>query len=107
MENLADAPMRVALAAAAGGFDEACTEFIRVPSKAQHVRSVVKGVTGGYAAAELAPWGAALGAQVMGSDAPLLAATARRLALEMGAPRIDLNCGCPANTVTGNGAGST
>lgn len=23
------------------------------------------------------------------------------------APRIDLNCGCPANTVTGNGAGSS
>ena len=22
------------------------------------------------------------------------------------APRVDLNCGCPANTVTGNGAGS-
>lgn len=23
------------------------------------------------------------------------------------APRVDLNCGCPANTVTGNGAGSS
>jgi tRNA-dihydrouridine synthase C len=108
MENLADAAMRTALAAAAPrGFDEACTEFIRVPSKATHAAAVVRGVTAGYDACELAPWGGALGAQIMGSDEALMAAAARRLVFELGAPRIDLNCGCPANSVTGNGAGST
>jgi tRNA-dihydrouridine synthase C len=108
MENLADAPMRVALAAAApGGFDEACTEFIRVPSKATHAAAVVRGVTAGYSSAELAPWGAPLGAQLMGSAEELMAAAARRLVFDLGAPRVDLNCGCPANSVTGNGAGST
>lgn len=99
--------MRVALASAAGGFDEACTEFIRVPSKATHVPAVIRGVTSGYTATELAPWGVPLGSQIMGSDPFLLAAAARRLAVDLGAPRVDLNCGCPANTVTGNGAGST
>jgi tRNA-dihydrouridine synthase C len=42
----------------------------------------------------------------MGSDLDLMAA----MAVEMqkrGAPRIDLNCGCPSNTVTGRGAGSS
>jgi tRNA-dihydrouridine synthase C len=107
MENLADAPMRAALASAAGGFDEACTEFIRVPSKADRPAAVIRGVTAGYSAHELAPWGVPLGAQIMGSEVRLMAAAARRLALELGAPRVDLNCGCPANSVTGNGAGST
>lgn len=99
--------MRIALAASAGGFSEACTEFIRVPSVAAQPAAAVRGITAGYRAAELAPWGIPLGAQIMGSDPALLTAAARRLVFELGAPRIDLNCGCPANTVTGNGAGST
>ncbi|GFH29305.1 uncharacterized protein HaLaN_27943, partial [Haematococcus lacustris] len=31
----------------------------------------------------------------------------QHLALDKAAPRVDLNCGCPANTVTGHGAGSS
>ena len=30
-----------------------------------------------------------------------------REVVKRGAPRIDLNCGCPSNTVTGRGAGSS
>ena len=131
MENLADAPMRAALAAAGaaagaaattasgtagagaarapplGCCDEMCTEFMRIPSKATHAAAAIRGATAAYRAAELAPWRVPLGAQIMGSDPQLMAAAARRLVLDLGAPRVDLNCGCPANTVTGNGAGST
>ncbi len=42
----------------------------------------------------------------MGSNPELLGLAAHHLATVKGAPRVDLNCGCPANTVTGNGAGS-
>jgi tRNA-dihydrouridine synthase C len=111
MENLADAPVRIALAAAAGGFDEAVTEFIRIPAVAQRPAAAVKGATRGYNAHELSQWGGGggtpLAAQLMGSCPELLAMAARRLAVDLGAPRIDLNLGCPANSVTGNGAGST
>jgi tRNA-dihydrouridine synthase len=43
--------------------------------------------------------------QVMGTDIPLLAATAARLALEAGVVGIDLNCACPTPIVVSNGAG--
>jgi tRNA-dihydrouridine synthase C len=43
--------------------------------------------------------------QVMGTDIPLLAATAARLALEPGVIGIDLNCACPTPIVVGNGGG--
>jgi tRNA-dihydrouridine synthase C len=42
----------------------------------------------------------------MGSDSGLMAAMAKEVE-KRGAPRIDLNCGCPSNTVTGRGAGSS
>jgi len=43
----------------------------------------------------------------MGSNAELLELAAKELASEGEAPRVDLNCGCPANVVTGKGAGSS
>lgn len=82
-----------------GGFDEACTEFIRVPTNA-HVKSLAKV----YDPFDTAPIPQA--AQVMGSIPNLMADMAAELQ-RLGAPRIDLNCGCPSNTVTGRGAGST
>jgi tRNA-dihydrouridine synthase C len=128
MENLADAPFRIAHASHfPGGFDEACigacclvwrlrmhvwpptqrtsttAEFMRVPDKANKPSAVVRGVCAPYNAAELP---VPLGAQIMGSNPELLALAARYLVEVKGAPRVDLNCGCPANTVTGNGAGS-
>jgi tRNA-dihydrouridine synthase C len=85
--------------ASIGGFDEACAEFLRVPMHA-HIPSLSEQ----YVAGETDP--IPLAAQVMGSDPELMAEMARALA-EKGAPRIDLNCGCPSNTVTGKGAGSS
>ena len=85
--------------ATVGWFDEAVTEFIRVPKNA-HIESLAKV----YEADELGE--IPLAAQIMGSDQELVAAMAREL-VKRGAKRIDLNCGCPSNTVVGKGAGSS
>lgn len=98
MEGVGDRSFRRAMAAI-GGFDEACTEFMRVPTNA-HVMSLAKR----YVANETHPIPQA--AQIMGSDPHLMADMAHEVA-KRGAPRIDLNCGCPSNTVTGRGAGSS
>jgi tRNA-dihydrouridine synthase C len=98
MEGVGDRCFRKAMASV-GGFDEAVTDFIRVPSNA-HVESLARV----YEPDETAP--IPLAAQLMGSDPELMAAMA--VVIERrGAPRIDLNCGCPSNTVTGRGAGSS
>ena len=98
MEGVGDRCFRKAMASI-GGFDEAVTEFMRVPSNA-HVESLARR----YEAQETTP--IPLAAQIMGSDPVLMAAMAREIE-KRGAPRIDLNCGCPSNTVTGRGAGSS
>ena len=98
MEGVGDLPFRRAMASI-GGFDQACTEFLRVPTNA-HIPSLSKH----YVAGETFPIPQA--AQIMGSDPVLMGEMARALE-ERGAPRIDLNCGCPSNTVTGRGAGSS
>lgn len=98
MEGVGDASFRKAMASV-GGMDEAVTEFISVPCNA-HVQSLAKV----YNAKELSP--IPLAAQIMGSDPDLMAAMAVELT-KRGAPRIDINCGCPSNTVTGRGAGSS
>ncbi|MDE3055755.1 MAG: tRNA-dihydrouridine synthase family protein [Verrucomicrobiota bacterium] len=98
MEGVGDASFRKAIASV-GGFDEAVRDFLRVPINA-HVKSLCRV----YLANELVP--IPLAAQIMGSDTDLMAAMAQELMLR-GAPRIDVNCGCPSNTVTGKGAGSS
>ena len=98
MEGVGDRCFRRAMASV-GGFDEAVTDFLRVPSNA-HVESLARV----YEADETHP--IPLAAQLMGSDLDLMAAMAREVE-RRGAPRIDLNCGCPSNTVTGRGAGSS
>jgi len=98
MEGVGDACFRKAIASV-GGLDEAVQDFIRVPIKA-HIPSLSKA----YRADEISP--IPLAAQIMGSDTHLMAEMAVALALR-GAPRIDINCGCPSNTVTGKGAGSS
>lgn len=98
MEGVGDRAFRRAMAAI-GGFDEACTEFMRVPTNA-HVVSLARR----YIANETHPIPQA--AQIMGSDPVLMADMAREV-VKRGAPRVDLNCGCPSNTVTGRGAGSS
>ncbi|MFI0434607.1 MAG: tRNA dihydrouridine synthase [Parachlamydiaceae bacterium] len=98
MEGVGDRAFRKAMASI-GGFDEACTEFMRVPANA-HVESLAKR----YFPDETDPIPQA--AQLMGSDPDLMAQMAQEV-VKRGAPRIDLNCGCPSNTVTGRGAGSS
>lgn len=98
MEGLGDLSFRRAMVSI-GGFNEACIEFMRVPLNA-HVQSLARA----YESTHTAPIPQA--AQLMGSDPILMAAMAHEVSLR-GAPRIDLNCGCPSNTVTGKGAGSS
>lgn len=98
MEGVGDSCFRKAIASI-GGFDEAVRDFIRVPLYA-HVKSLANV----YIAEELAP--IPLAAQIMGSDPALMAEMAQEL-MRRKAPRIDVNCGCPSNIVTGRGAGSS
>ncbi|MCI5052683.1 MAG: tRNA-dihydrouridine synthase family protein [Simkaniaceae bacterium] len=98
MEGVGALPFRKAMATI-GGFDEACTEFIRVSQNPQ-----IKTLAKSYCPHQLAPYPQA--AQIMGSNPAHMAEMTQALA-EKGAPRIELNCGCPSNTVTGRGAGST
>lgn len=98
MEGVGDVCFRKAMASI-GGFDEAVRDFLRVPKNA-HVKSLASV----YHPHELAP--IPLAAQLMGSDLELMAEMAKEIE-RRGAPRIDLNCGCPSNTVTGRGAGSS
>lgn len=98
MEGVGDRSFRKAIATI-GGFDEAVRDFLRVPANA-HVKSLSRV----YEAEELNP--IPIAAQIMGSDPELMAGMAQELAAR-GAPRIDVNCGCPSNTVTGRGAGSS
>ncbi len=98
MEGVGDRTFRRAMASV-GGFDEAVRDFLRVPKNA-HVKSLANV----YEPKELEPM--LLAAQLMGSDPELMAAMAQEIE-RRGAPRIDVNCGCPSNTVTGRGAGSS
>jgi nifR3 family TIM-barrel protein len=98
MEGVGDRCFRKAMATV-GGFDEAVTEFLRVPTNA-HVKSLACQ----YQVDEITP--IPLAAQIMGSDPACMATMAQEIE-KRGAPRIDLNCGCPSNTVTGRGAGSS
>ena len=98
MEGVGDRNFRQAMAAV-GGFDEAVTDFLRVPRQAN-----VKALAKAYQACETYP--IPLAAQIMGSDTELMALMAIELE-KKSAPRIDINCGCPSNTVTGRAAGSS
>lgn len=98
MEGVGDRPFRKAMASV-GGFDEAVREFLRVP-KNPHIPSLAAV----YDPHELFP--IPMAAQLMGAEPGLMAEMAQEIERK-GAPRIDLNCGCPSNTVTGRGAGSS
>jgi nifR3 family TIM-barrel protein len=97
MEGVGDSYFRKAIASI-GGFDEAVTEFYRVSSNC-NVKSLAKS----YNPNEISP--IPLAAQIMGLDPRLMAAMAIELEAK-GAHRIDLNFGCPSNTVNKKGAGS-
>lgn len=98
MEGVGDRSFRRAMASI-GGFDEAVRDFLRVPKNA-HIKSLAA-VYNPYELGNIP-----LAAQLMGSDLDLMAQMAQEIE-NKGAPRIDINCGCPSNTVTGRGAGSS
>jgi len=98
MEGVGDQTFRKSMASI-GGFDMAVRDFLRVPKNA-YVKSLAKQ----YDANELG--NIPLKAQIMGSDPVLMADMAKEL-IKHNAPCIDLNCGCPSNTVNGRGAGSS
>ncbi len=79
--------------------DEGVRDFLRVPAN-PHIKSLADQ----YESNEILP--IPLAAQLMGSDPDLMAEMTREMELR-GAHRVDLNCGCPSNTVTGRGAGSS
>jgi tRNA-dihydrouridine synthase len=123
MENLANHQLRRAFARTIGGCDEMCSEFMRVPDAILQNgsrRGIVRGVVQKYNPRELMQLAEGfegdgdgwtlpympLGAQIMGSTADILSPVTAEL-LRRGAPRVDLNLGCPSNVVTGKGAGSS
>jgi tRNA-dihydrouridine synthase C len=112
MEGLGDRRFRRAISIdACDAYDDVCKEFTRVPGNlpngAKAEKFIKKLSLHDYDAFELGRGKRRVSAQLMGSNAELLEMAAKELASEGEAPRVDLNCGCPANVVTGKGAGSS
>lgn len=97
LEGVGDICFRKAIASI-GGFDEAVTPFLSVPKNA-HTKSLAKA----YNSNEIAP--IPLTAQILGNDPILMAQMAFDLE-QRKAPKIDINFGCPSNTVNAREAGS-
>jgi len=103
MEGVIDAPMR-RLLTGMGGYTRCVTEFIRVtnvllPEKV-FLRYCPELETGGVTA-----HGTPVYTQLLGSQPAVLAENAVR-AVQLGAPGVDLNFGCPAKTVNNSMGGS-
>lgn len=103
MEGVIDAPMR-RLLTSIGGYDRCVTEFIRVtdvllPEKV-FLRLCPELENGGCT-----EFGVPVFTQLLGSNPQALAQNAKR-AVQLGAPGIDLNFGCPAKTVNNSMGGS-
>lgn len=104
MEVLGDVQLRTAMSTV-GGMDEMVHEFIRIPAGVP-TRSIRGMILRKYNAREQMHAEDAngfqipLAAQIMGGEPSTCAEATRLLASsECGAPRIDLNCGCPAKRV--------
>lgn len=103
MEGVIDAPMR-RLLTGMGGYTRCVTEFIRVttvllPEKV-FLRMCPELETGGETV-----HGVPVYTQLLGSNPSVLAENAVR-AVQLGAPGVDLNFGCPAKTVNNSLGGS-
>ncbi len=103
MEGLVDPPMRDVLTRI-GGIDWCVSEFIRVTAGPLHrptlLHVIPEALTGWKTRA-----GVPIRPQLLGSDPRWLAHNAQLL-VEMGAPVVDLNFGCPAKTVNRHGGGA-
>ncbi len=103
MEGVIDYPMR-RLLTDIGGYDRCVTEFVRVtdvllPERVFH-RLCPELNEGGVTAS-----GTPVRVQLLGSHLQALALNAAR-AVELGAPGVDINFGCPAKTVNRSDGGS-
>ena len=103
MEGVTDFHMRKILTSVFS-YDRCVTEFVRVtngvyPDKV-FLRYCPELGSGGVTAS-----GVPVYVQLLGSDCQAMANSAKRL-VELGAPGIDLNFGCPAKTVNRHGGGS-
>lgn len=103
MEGLTDFHMRDVLTRI-GGYDACVTEFIRVTDRLLPARTFLQACPelrmGGCTRA-----GTPVQLQLLGSEPAVLAENAA-LAVELGAPSIDLNFGCPAKTVNRHRGGA-
>ncbi len=104
MEGVIDAPMRARLTGL-GGYSRCVTEFVRVtdvllPKRVFHRLCPELVHTEGHT-----PTGTPVYVQLLGSVPSALASNAVR-AVQLGAPGIDLNFGCPAKTVNNSMGGS-
>lgn len=104
MEGVTDAPMR-AVQGQCGAFTFAVSEFLRVsqqvPPKHVYLDHVPELRTGGRTLT-----GLPVQLQLLGGDAGRMAEAAAR-AVELGAPAVDINFGCPAPTVNRHDGGAT
>jgi len=103
MEGVTDFHMRKILTSVYA-YDRCVTEFVRVTNSLYPDRLFFKYcpelATGGVTATDVPVY-----VQLLGCDYHAMAANAERL-VELGAPGIDLNFGCPAKTVNRHGGGS-
>ncbi|MEY2599896.1 MAG: hypothetical protein RLZZ142_2155, partial [Verrucomicrobiota bacterium] len=103
MEGLLDSTLRDLLTRF-GGVDWCVSEFIRVTGTLLPNRTFLR-LLPELAAGSHTPCGTPIRAQILGSDPASMARNAARLAA-LGPQGIDLNFGCPANTVNRHGGGA-
>lgn len=103
MEGLADFWVRQALTDI-GGYDWCVTEFVRVSGTLLPAKVFYRWCPELQSAARTRS-GTPVHVQLLGSDPVCMADNAAR-AVELGAPAIDLNFGCPAKTVNRHGGGA-
>ena len=103
MEGLADFHVRRALTDS-GAFDWCVTEFVRVSGTLLPPRAFYRWCPELHSGARTRA-GTPVHVQLLGSDPSCMADNAAR-AVELGAPVIDLNFGCPAKTVNRHRGGA-
>ncbi|KEA63837.1 tRNA-dihydrouridine synthase C [Marinobacterium lacunae] len=103
MEGVVDYTMRELLTAV-GGIDQCVTEFIRVSDRLLPP-AVFRRLAPELGQQGITQAGTVVLLQLLGSDPQVVAENAAR-AVELGAPGIDLNFGCPAKTVNKSRGGA-
>lgn len=103
MEGVIDHHMRHTLTAI-GGYDGCVTEFLRITDQRLPAR-VFRRTSPELAQQGHTPAGIPVTFQLLGGDTDMMAANARK-AVELGAPSIDINFGCPSRFVSRKNGGA-